>query len=323
MFPKHLSSELRQYFWIAAALTGFFFYLPLRYGGRFAPFSIAMGLLELFCAVAIYRHWRHTPLVYLLGCLCLFSWGVTLWMVKGYSHTALWITLGGLVCASGVFSLRNELRGHEVQETDDELERQRDDEDGPFILPDAKDEYVDELGARYSEAFGALHAVHHVVPKSIWLHRFADYVVTIPPTAERSSWLYGTLLISTLSNSRVELVLERPKEDTLGAIGTLSMLTQYYLENARLREWNTMGAHPFYGEESQVRGLLFCKPPAYLSSELKVGEGVITLLYVAGITEQQLSVAQTMDDNAGGFAGAKLLHETLEIAERGIAKLPN
>lgn len=324
MFPKHLSSELRQYFWIAAVLTGFFLYLPFRYGGRFAPFAFAMGALELACAIAIYRRWRQAPLVYALGCVCLFSWGVTLWAIKGYSHTALWIALGGVFCGYGVLIIKNELLHSRLREHDED--REGDDScatDGPFILPDVKDEYVDRLGHSYSQAFGALHAVHHIVPKSIWLHRYADYVVTIPPTDSRSSWLYGTLLLSTLSNSRVELILERPQEDTVGAIGTLSMLTQYYLENARLKEWNTMGTHPFYGEESQVRGLLFCKPPAYLKSELKMREGSTTLLYVAGITEQQLVAAQETDDAEGGFAGAKLLYEELEIVDRGIENLAN
>ena len=191
-----------------------------------------------------------------------------------------------------------------------------------FELPKEHVVHVDLLGEEYARTFGTPQWVHHIVPKPLWLHRYADHVITIPPTETRSTWLYGTLLVSALSGSPVELILERPEEDTIGAIGTLSRLTEYFVDHAPLEEWNTMGSHAFFGDDSTVRGLLFCRPPQLLADTLQLPTGEITILYVAGINEDQLTTAQTTDDELGDFAGARTLHAALRIAETGIANLP-
>lgn len=192
-----------------------------------------------------------------------------------------------------------------------------------FELSDHQATYVDKLAEQYETAIGKSQRVLHIVPKSLWLHKYADHVISIPPAGGRDSWLYGTLLISALSDTLVELVLERPREDTIGGVGTLAKLIQYYLENGRLDEWHTIGVFPFFGESSSVRGLLFCQPPDYLPNELHVNRKVIKLLYVAGITEDQLAEAQSKDDERGEFLGTKRLYADLGISSHGIAHLAN
>jgi hypothetical protein len=100
-------------------------------------------------------------------------------------------------------------------------------------------------------------------------------------------------------------------------------LTEYFADYAPLREWETMGRHPFFGEESSVRGLLFCRPPDGRAEVLELPTGKVRILYVAGISDDQLTTAQAADDELGDFAGAKALHAELRIAESGIANLPN
>lgn len=315
MTLNHLNSDQRQYFWMSVFLAGAFTWLGFKTDGLHSVFAISVASVEAGCALAIYREWRSAPWIYLAGCCGLAGWAVIRMFTDGYSHLSAAMLVGGVFSATGFHWLRKAM---DEQDCETEVEESSD----LFELPRQHEVHVEELEKAYTDAFGVPQWVHHVVPKSVWLHKYADFVITMPPTENRPTWLYGTLLVSALSGAPVEFIIERPEEDTIGAIGTLSRLTEYVIDCAPLDEWNTMGCHPFFGEESSVRGLLFCKPPDSLPETIPHPSGSLGLRYVAGITEQQLETAEQTDDEAGNHAGAKALHAELRIAEAGIAHLP-
>jgi hypothetical protein len=314
MTLHHLNSDQRQYLWMSVGLAGFLVYMAPKMDPLNSSSAFCLAGIEAACAIGIYRGWRFVHWIYLAGCLGLMAWAALRWNTNGYSSAKLLMMIGGLLGTTGFYWL-----GKAMQAEQPETECTADPE--LFELPKEHEKHLESLIAAYSEAFGPAQWVHHIVPKVLWLHKYADHVITIPPSGARTTWLYGTLLISALSNDRVELILERPHEDTIGAIGTLSRLTEYYLNNAPLKDWNTMGSYPFYGEDSPVRGLLFCPPPNGLASHLEILGADVRLRYVAGITEAQLTEAQALDEAQGNFAGAKSLHESLAIASEGIARL--
>ena len=313
----HLNSDQRQYLWICLAQSAIFIYIGLPITWPFSTLALFIAVIETACAIAIYRNWRFAHWLYLLGCFGFVAWALLRWSTKGYSPSVIYMLIGGLAAATGFYWLGKAMQAQQPQSTPSPTPAS-----DLFHLPKQHEGYVDRLTAAYQSAFGPAQWVHHVVPKVLWLHRYADYIITIPPTAERTTWLYGTLLISALSNHPVELILERSEEDTIGAIGTLSQLTEYYLDHAPLEDWNTMGSHPFFGEDSSVRGLLFCPPPAALTDRLPIPPSPVRLRYVAGITEDQLTTSQALDDSESRFAGAKKLYTDLEISSAGISNLP-
>ena len=317
MSLSHLNSDQRQYFWMSLLLVGAFAYFALKIKGLYRMLAFAIIVVNGVCAFSIYRRWRHAHWIYLLGCLILIGWATMRFFAKGYTTQNMTMLIGGLLSATGFYWLRKAMMEEELDEKMEE-----DDSMDLFELPKEHEEHVNSLIAAYGRSFGDPQWVHHLIPKPLWLHRYADCIVTIPPTETRPTWLYGTLLISALSESPVELILERPEEDTIGAIGTLSQLTQYFIDFSPLEEWHTMGTHPFFGAESSVRGLLFCKPPQMLADAFTLATGEISIRYVAGITEEQLATAQAADEELGDLAGVKALHATLRIAESGIANLP-
>ena len=91
------------------------------------------------------------------------------------------------------------------------------------------------------------------------------------------------------------------------AAGRKIRLLRSQAQSEVLDEWHTMGVFPFFGESSPVRGLLFCQPPDYLPSKLHVDRKVIRLLYVAGISEEQLTAGQSEDVERGQFLARKAL----------------
>ena len=272
--------------------------------------------VETVCAVAIQRQWRHAPWIYLVGCFCLLAWAVLRLAAFGFSISTMAILLGSLLSATGFYWLREAERKNKIEE-------EADDSEAPLELTDEQQSEVDAVTEAYSKAFGEARWEHHIVPKSLWLHPYAEHVITFAPTEGRPTWLYGTLLVSALSGTRVELIIERPEQDTIGAIGTLSRLIEYHVDHSPLAEWHTIGEHPFLGEDSAVRGLLICRPPACIPSSISAASEEISLLYVAGITGEQLAAAQATDDENGDLAGAKALHAKLRISDQGIANLPD
>lgn len=313
----HLNSDQRQYFWMSVIIAVAFAYLVPRASGLSLLFCATLVVVEIICAISIYRGWRHAPWIYLFGCLVMSGWGLAGFLTEGFSMKNLCMFCGGIASASGFYWLRLAMSAGEEVDTEDEMKMDL------FELPEEYEEQVKGLGQEYARLFGEVERVHHLVPLPLWLHRYAEFVVTIPPTETRSTWLYGTLLVSSLSGEAVELILERPERDTSGAIGTLARLIEYFADYAPLREWETMGRYPFFGEESSVRGLLFCRPPDGRAEVLELPTGKVRILYVAGISDDQLTTAQAADDELGDFAGAKALHAELRIAESGIANLPN
>lgn len=312
---KHLSSELRQDFFFSLFVAGCLAYLATKVGGGLPlATTIASAACMLGASVGIYRVWLRAHWLFAAGILCFCIFGVHHLFLFGYSHLRLLGILATAYVAYDARDLGRELLRHAVMKEVDESEL--------FELPAEKEPYVEALNKAYARAFGPPRWVHHIVPKSIFLHPLADYVITIPPTDTRKTWLYGTLLISTQSDHTFELILERPEVDTLGAIGTLARLTDYVLELEPVEEWHTMGPAPFYGEDSDVRGLLFSKPPDELPQHLLLSSGAVDLLYVSGITKQQLETAQAADNEYGDFRGARSLHASLNIAQSGIANVP-
>lgn len=312
---QHLNSDLRQYFWSCAICAPLFIHLTFKMQGASTWFFAYIALADILCAVAIYRLWRSTPWIYLAGTLGMLSWGIYRIATSGYSHSSLGIIIGSLLMITGFHWIKVALIETHLSEIMEETDL--------FELPEEKKSHVDSLVKSYEGTIGKGLWEHFLVPRTLWIHRYADYIITIPPDENRNTWLYGTMLISTLTGERMELILERPERDTEGAIHTLCSLTEYIQDYSLLEEWHTMGLEPFYGEDSAVRGLLFCKPPQHLASSIPHPQGEIKLLYVAGITEEQLNNAQEQDTRNNDWSGAKALYEELGIAHLGISRLPN
>ena len=186
-----------------------------------------------------------------------------------------------------------------------------------------KIDYLKALQEAMVEAFGPPEGKFHLIPKSIWLHPLVDYVATFPPHRERHSWLYATFALSALSDKPVELLIERPIEDMDYGLGNIAELMNYFLEYSEFDTWHSMGPGEVFGEDSPLRGFLFCPPPKALSQKIEAEGRTIDLIYVAGITEKELLGAQKQDDEFGEFRGAKALYEELDIENNGIAYLGN
>jgi hypothetical protein len=311
---SHLNSDQRQYFWMSAVIGALFLYLGFQARGVQSLMIFAIAVVELACALAIYRRWNCASLIYLAACILFILLGVIRWNIVGMNRNVGLMLAAGLMMLTGVYWLRKAMKVQQRTQNTDSADR-------AFSLPKERKPYFESLIQAYTDVFGPAQWTHHIVPKTLWLHPYADHIITFPPTENRPTWLYGTLLISTLSDSKTELILERPFEDTLGGIGTLARLTDYYLNHAPLHVWNTMGVYPFFGEDSPIRGLLVCSPPASLPRSLDHACGSIELRYLVGITEKQLSDAQATDDAAGDFTGAKALHAALNIDIAGIQYL--
>ncbi|MBI3465712.1 MAG: suppressor of fused domain protein [Planctomycetes bacterium] len=315
MHLRHLNSDQRYFFWLGL-LAGFVFtYLAISMDGILRVEVAIIAALEFGSAAAIYYRSRSALWACFAPSIALMSFAVLHWSAFGFSRFVAGLIAAGLFGMIAAYSHRAGLRGNDSEPEDESVSDM-------FVLPANRKQHVKQLVEAYQDAFGDPQWVHHVVPKTLWLHHYADHVVTIPPTDNRPTWLYGTLLISALSDNSVELILVRPDEDTIGAIGTLARLTEYYHDHSPLCEWHTMGPHPFYGDDSSVRGLLFCPPPAHLAKRLTLTDSEVKLVYVAGISHEQLERAQSVDDELGDFAGARKLHEELAIDSQGTANLP-